>query len=147
MFSWLAPKCVAAPDLLGDLAHHDRMVVAEQQRAVADHEVYVAVAVEVPLVSAVGMVHVDRERLVNALVVLDSVRKNAPGALVHLEALRAFLLEEALDSQRGLYFGSRHVMYPQPPPRGKSGPGCGGAFIILSRGSYHSYVGWIKAAR
>ena len=85
------------------------MIVTEQKGAVADHEIDVAVAVKVPLVRAVGAIDIDREGLVNALVVLDSIGKNAPGTVVHLAALRAFFGEETVDLRRRLYFSGRHL--------------------------------------
>ena len=80
--------------------------------------------------------------------VLDSVGKNAPGALVHLEALRA---SSPRKGSRFVNAGFTSVVAIWCTPNRLRGvnqaPAAAGPFIILSHRSYHSYVRWIKAAR
>ena len=75
--SWLAPRWVPARHLLLDGLDHGGMAVAEEQGAVPHPVVDVLVAVHVPLVGALGALHVDRERGQVPAVVGDAARDHA----------------------------------------------------------------------
>ncbi len=72
----------AAQRLLAHGLRHLSRIVPQEQRAMAHPVVDIAVAVDVPLVGAVGAGDIERERLHAAVVVSHRVGEEAPGALI-----------------------------------------------------------------
>jgi hypothetical protein len=84
-------------------------VVPKQKRAVTHHEINQAVAVNVPLVRALGVCDVWREWLHVAAVVSDTAGDHLPRALVHRQRARESLGKILTDGGRNGGFGHETV--------------------------------------
>src|SRR5829696_7991922 len=82
--------------------------MSKQKRAVTHHVVDQAVAVDVPLVGALGIGNVRRERLHVAAVVGDTAGDDLPRALVHRQRAREALGKILTNRRRNGSFGHEY---------------------------------------
>src|ERR1051326_2146395 len=95
--------------LLGDRGDDARMVVAEQQCAVAHPVVEQLVTIDIPLATAFGPLDVDGKRSEIAAIVSNAARDHVARALVKLRRFRKALAECIFNRRRSRYSHTRSV--------------------------------------